>query len=245
MKSENKNIIMYVSEPWRGSMIDRPIYYKEARALVIVVSKCRPIIECSPHTVTVRTDHAPLRWIQHARRGPLAAWRVEELSGIDYEVEYISGSKNCLADALSRFPVVAHQAPTLEGLDAMLQSILSSIDAPWRLARTFWVWFDRDTTTLARQVQTWRGPTNPLVTTSPNARAFEADWNVALMAPAAEVAPVLCAQLFTVGKPFACLVPNELVTWIPVSVDPNGDQEVKNRLARSRKSLSWPLVLHG
>ena len=39
MKSENKQIIMYVSEPWRGSMIDRPIYYKEARALAIVVLK--------------------------------------------------------------------------------------------------------------------------------------------------------------------------------------------------------------
>ena len=230
-------------------MIDRPIYYKEARALVMVVGKCRLFIECSPFPACVRTDHAPLQWMKHARRGPLAAWRIEELAGLDYTVEYIDGAKNVLADALTRFPLIAHQVPTLEGLDAMLLTIMETLGSKWRCAQTLWIWFDRDTSTLARQVQAWRQPTNPLIKLSPSDRALRAEWDVALMAPAAELAPVVCAQLFSVGKPFACLVPNELVSWIPVSVNQGGDQDVKAKLDATRKitflAAGFTWVVHG
>ena len=55
-----------------------------------------------------------LRWIKYARKGPLAGWRIEELTGLDYRVEYISGTKNPTADALSRWPVISHNVPTEE-----------------------------------------------------------------------------------------------------------------------------------
>ena len=44
MKTENKQVVMYVSQAWRGAMLDRPIYYKEARGMIVVLGKCRIII---------------------------------------------------------------------------------------------------------------------------------------------------------------------------------------------------------
>ena len=87
MATENKQVIMWVSKAWDSAMINRPIYYKEGRGFVLVLKKCRIVIESSRFVTTVRTDHAPLRWIKYARTGPLAAWRIEELSEIDEEEE--------------------------------------------------------------------------------------------------------------------------------------------------------------
>jgi len=235
LKSDNKQPVLLVSAHWRGPMLDRPIYYKEGRGLVEVVSKCRYIIECSPFTTVVRTDHAPLRWIKYARKGPLAGWRIEELSGVDYRVEYLEGSKNVQADALSRYPLVSDSVLTEEGLAAMLDSLLLVLGLKWQEDPSLWVWFERDTSLLARVVQRWRKPTNPIQKSSPTALMLRSEWNTAILAPSAERAPVTCAELFLLNKPFACLVPSELVTWIPVAMDPSGNSDIKAALDVSRK----------
>ena len=88
---------------------------------------------------------------------------------------------------------------------------------------------------LARTVQQWRNPSNPIDKSSPSARAISGTWRAAIVAPSAERAPVVCAQLLKLQKPFACLVPSELVSWIPVAIDPTGDEDVKLALDSTRK----------
>lgn len=233
MKTEHKQFVLYVSEAWKGAMLDRPIYYKEGRGLIVVLSKCRLIIEASPFTTVVRTDHMPLRWIKYARKGPLAGWRIEELTGLDYRVEYISGTKNPTADALSRWPVISHNVPTEEGLDAMLMALLDTLSGEFKDSASMWLWMERDTAILARTVQVWRTNRTSLVKTAPKPSSMSAQWEVAIIAPSAERAPVVCAQLFGTGRPFACLVPSELVSWIP-SAGSNKD-ELKTGVSHARK----------
>ena len=54
----------------------------------------------------------------------------------------------------------------------------------------------------------------------------------------------MCARLLRAGKPFACLMPSDLVVWTAVRDDGRTDKEVQARLATCTKlaSLSADLV---
>ena len=56
---------------------------------------------------------------------------------------------------------------------------------------------------------------------------------------------VVCAEFLMTVKPFACLVPSELVSWVPVALQPEGSPTVRDALNASRKitflsaSFTW------
>ncbi len=99
--------VMYGSKYWASNKeACRPVYYREGHALFAAVKACRFYIEASPFTTTVMTDHAPLRWVLHSRRGQVTPWSVEELQDLPIHVEYKPGVANSTVDAMSRYPVV-------------------------------------------------------------------------------------------------------------------------------------------
>ena len=55
---------------------------------------------------TVRTDHAPLKWLKQNKdkNSRLMRWALS-LQTFDFVIEYVKGSENFLADMLSRSPV--------------------------------------------------------------------------------------------------------------------------------------------
>jgi hypothetical protein len=79
-----------------------------------------------------------------------------------------------------------------------------------------WVWFDKDTTVAARMVQHWRTGSNPILCKAPKQENIIAEWDYAIVAPASDRSTQVCGALLKTGKPFACLVPHDLVNYVAI-----------------------------
>ena len=102
---DNRAVLKYGSKAWSNSMQGKPPYYAEADALITAAADAKYYATATPFPLKVKSDQAPLRYIKTCAKGPVTAWRIENLSDCDYEVEYYPGAKNIYADALSRPPM--------------------------------------------------------------------------------------------------------------------------------------------
>ena len=75
----------------------------EAWAIVAAARKWRKYLQAAS-SVEIRTDHNPLQWLrlQRGPRGKFARWLIE-LESINYNIQYLRGKDNVLADHLSDF----------------------------------------------------------------------------------------------------------------------------------------------
>ena len=234
--SNPRKVIKYISKCFNEAMLKRPIFYREAYAMVYCLQQCRFYVECSSRAVIVQTDHMPLKWIRHCRKGPVSAWILEDLAGLDYEIRYIKGSANPLADSLSRYPLIKPGTLTADGILQAFQTLLDTLSDEAKMIKKLWVWAGPDTMTISRTVQHWRKPRNPIHQKAPKPSFIEGSvWTYAIVAPDPATAPAICARLLKTGKPFSCLVPSELVSWIPVGNSQEVDLDVKEALDRSKK----------
>lgn len=96
-----ERIVRYVSKAFKRSMLIMPTFYKEAKAVVLVLSSCRYYIDNSPFCVHVFGDHCPLKWIHTCMKGPVSSWMNVELAGIYFKYHYFPGPRNVIADALA------------------------------------------------------------------------------------------------------------------------------------------------
>ncbi len=74
--------------------------------------------------------------------------------------------------------------------------------------------------------------------------AYQDAWNLAIVAPSADVAPEVCNALLLTGKPFGCLMSSDLVSWVPF-VGGIRDAKIEASLASTLKvsfldsGLTW------
>ena len=236
-------VVKYVSAPYKPSMLHKPTFYKEAWAVVFVISAGRVYISMSPFVYTHGTDHAPLRWMKLCLKGPISAWIAESIGDLQFRIEYVKGPENIVADALSRFPVVSYGTSTFLGLSNMFKALLSRLGPSVKSASSLWVWASHDTVEMARLVQAWRTPANAILARAPKS-AGEA-WDCALLAPPPESASTVCRALIATGKPFACLVPSDLVNWVAVGASRLADVAIQRKIDSAVKlsfmdsGLTW------
>lgn len=78
---------------------------KELLAIVWSVKHFRPYLY--GRKFKIRTDHQPLTWLMNLKdpSSRLMRWRIK-LEEYEYEIEYVKGTSNAVADALSRNPVL-------------------------------------------------------------------------------------------------------------------------------------------
>jgi len=126
--TSERKIIRYMSTRFDQAMRDRPIFYKEAYAVIWSLAKCEPLyLRHNPFTAIVHTDHNPLRWMKLSTKGPVSRWLLENIADVDFKILYKPCPLNVLADALSRPPCieVGSLAPT--GIATTLESVLRTL----------------------------------------------------------------------------------------------------------------------
>ena len=81
----------------------------ECWALIAAARKWRFYLQAARKIVFL-SDHNPLRWLREQRdpRHKFARW-IQELEAIRYEIQYVKGKENAVADYLSRIPAEVDQ----------------------------------------------------------------------------------------------------------------------------------------
>jgi len=95
--------ISYISRTLNQSETNYSTIEKELLGIVWACKMFRPYLY--GNKFTLKTDHKPLTWLFSLKdpQSKLVRWRLK-LEEYDYEIEYIKGKSNQVADALSRIP---------------------------------------------------------------------------------------------------------------------------------------------
>lgn len=102
---QDRHPIAFESRKLRGSEILYSTYDKEMLAIMHALAKFRQYLVGSKFTV--KTDHNSLRYFpeQKELNERQQKW-VSKIQAYDFDIEYVKGKNNIVADALSRRPVV-------------------------------------------------------------------------------------------------------------------------------------------
>ena len=64
-------------------------------------------------------------------------------------------------------------------------------------------------------MQSWRSVSNPVICKAPKPSNIKGgSWDFAIVAPSSDRSTQVCGALLMTGKPFACLVPHDLINYI-------------------------------
>ena len=236
VKPEEKRVIKYMSAPYSPAMATKPVFYREAFALVSALKKARYFVMTNPFTVTVHTDHAPLQWIRNSTKGAVTSWLLEELSGLNFRVHYLQGLYNVIADTLSRSPFVLRNELAATGVKEAWKKLFSALSVEIATAPAVWFWSDVERQSTLAILRSKRGKQLPPVSVvSPRSVESTSKYDLVLLAPRPEVAPIVANLLLSGSTPGACLVPSDLVGWIARGVNNDVNDTIKQRVAESRK----------
>jgi hypothetical protein len=136
--------IRFFHKAFAGSMVNWSTFSKEAYAVIYALEQCAPYL--AGRHFKVVTDHKPLIWVYRAARklqGPsrVYSWAVL-LDSFDFEIEHIPGTKNLVADALSRPPFLPPAAKRSGGGDRDGDEIVAPVhDQPADHAREEFFFF--------------------------------------------------------------------------------------------------------
>ena len=83
----------------------------------------------------------------------MAAWLLDEVSEIDFRIEYIPGNENTLADAFSRFPLVGPLVLLTKGLLETFRVMLEVLPDSYRHIDHLWIHAAKFTTEVARVIR--------------------------------------------------------------------------------------------
>jgi len=205
-----KDFIKMGGRCWKPPMIHEPIFYREGYNTFWSLLECKFYIDCHPTETIVETDHAPLQWIKTNHSGKLSAWLVDKCAGMTFKIVHKPGKDMTVGDPLSRAPFV-QRSTAHSGVETMITTLLAHIDRKAKAANVMWVWYDKDTTVAARMVQHWRTGSNPILCKAPKQENIISEWDYAIVAPASDRSTQVCGALLKTGKPFACLVPHDLL----------------------------------
>jgi hypothetical protein len=104
---QREHVIAYGSQHFNVRERKYSTIEKEAAAIVWAIDYFRPYLKGA--RFTIRSDHAPLRWLANRQdaTGRLGRWqtRIMECVGLQ-GIEYLRGSDNSVADGLSRMPEI-------------------------------------------------------------------------------------------------------------------------------------------
>ena len=258
-----KRIIKMWSKTWKTEAWQKkPPYHREAKAWMNGMTAALPYTVCNPFPVQCWTDHSPLQWIKHTSgKGPVSQFIVDTLSQVDYEMHYIKGEDNYVADGLSRFPMLGPQTVRRAGLENMIHVLLSAILKS--KVDTTRIWFDarKDTKFLVSHIYDWNHARKGMANAKYNSiktcyqdslsqsRLKKLKYTMGIWAPPADKITRQVREAFRQKRPFACLIPSDLVNRIAFNIRgehlPNIDKHVQatRKITFLSAGLTW--LIHG
>ena len=209
-----------------------PTYFRELTALVEGVKNAEVYALSSSFPLRVETDHQALQFTRYVDKGPLSAWAVATIGHINIEVVYVPAAENGVADFLSRYQLLGRNEFSVSGFSKALSHLLKCLAASCKSLRSIWFHAFPGSSDLAghRQVQQWRTERNALMKGAPVDHILARDFDLAILAPATLKGPLLAHQLLKRNKPFAMLLPTDLLEFVPQRADGVVDSEVRSRL---------------
>ena len=247
-------VIKMWSKQWKTLHMKRsPPYYKETAAWMNGLDRSRIYIDYSPFPVKCITDHIPLTYVKNTSgKGPVSQFVLDNLSSLDYTIEYRQGSKLVEADAVSRFPCLGPRVLSPDGVKEAFNLLLASLPNNWSSKGRVWVYAQKETEIIQQMVREWlsmmtrdkgepvrRVPYTESVTAD---RIRKVDYSLALWAPPADNVKQIVNEALRKDKPFACLLPSCLIDLIPDS--PQNKEALKKtiKIVLLRPEVTW--IIH-
>jgi hypothetical protein len=201
--------IQFMSRVMTASEQAYPIYWKEAFALVQCAEKFKYYLENTSFVTKFYTDHASLRWLKTSRKGKLNAWTMQVLGHIRFDIVYVKGALNTVSDALSRFPLCGPGVPSLQGMRALFELVVDKIPDGKQKRLLLWGGGTVDTKNVT---SVFEDKVKNIVINNPSSRMLKSEqWDVACVIPDPVCVGEVFKGLLDAKRPFACLVPTDLV----------------------------------
>ena len=211
------------------------VYFRELLGVLEGIKRARIYALSSPLPLRVQTDQKSLIFVDSLAKGPLSHHHLAAVADVNYNIEYIKGELNHDPDTLTRYGLMAPRALSVGGMIAALDTLLEAIGDSHRDDNTIWVTATVNTVEVARVVQQWRRPTNKISTGPVDEEMLSENWTFAIVVPKALTAPQICATLLASGKHFACLIPLDLLSVVPMRHDGTHDAGIYGLLRAATK----------
>ena len=216
------------------------IYFREAIACLEGIGRARIYAMSSPFQLDVRTDQHSLQFTDKVDKGPLASYLLAKVADVDYRITWIQGSSNVIADFLSRYGTSGPRELTDGGLVSVTMELLRALGNQHRDSAKLWVYAHRETVHLQRQLQRWRRPRNKIQTGNIKESHIKQAWDFAVLVPKVLTAPQTVARLLQTGKPFAALIPLDLLAVVPMNEKDGSCMEPVYKALKSASKIVMP-----
>ena len=261
-----KDFIMFASKAFdddrHRSYTTASPFYREARAVAHFLEEVRPLVALSKYAVQVHSDHLPLKWMKHSRRGPIADFVVFNIGGMHFDIHYKPGKTNIIADALSRFPCISPNTFHLQGLKSALDVLLQNLCEETRVQDQIWFTHHahQPATELTRVIKCWRETPSEEGEKQPRNKCgatIKRSWkssefdkladnaDFSILMPEPHDAPMLANRMIKANAEFAILISTELVHFVAKATDLGFEAKVQrivdecSKLTLSASGYTW------
>ena len=212
-----------------------PVYFRECIALLEAIKRAKIFALSSPFSLQCYTDQHSLVYTSTVSKGPLSAYLLASVADVDYTITWIAGVRNKIADFLSRYGTEGPRRMTSAGLAAAVDLLLERLGDDHRSDDNIWLYAQKDTAAIGRRLQRWRHKTNALKTGAPIADKLDTVWDFCVINTTAVKSPGVCANLLKSRRPFAILIPLDLLSVVALRHDGSFDRQVFRLLENSSK----------